>query len=59
MIRRFGGFQEETAQNAIVELLAFKRLDSESIDDALGRSETLKATIGEVAVFDIGYGALA
>ena len=59
LTRRFGGFQEETAQHAIVELLAFKRLDTESIDDALGRFETLKATAGEVAGFDMGHGALA
>ena len=37
LTRRFGGFQEETAQHAIVELLSFRRVGNESVDDALGR----------------------
>ena len=57
--RRFGGYAEETAQHAIVELLSFRRLGDESIDDALGRLETLKAIATEVAGFDMGVGALS
>ena len=59
LTRRFGGFAEETAQHSIVELLAFRRLGSESVDDALGRFETLHATATEVAGFDMGHGALS
>ena len=44
LTRRFGGFQEETAQHAIVELLSFRRVGSESVDDAIGRFETLHST---------------
>ena len=48
-----------TAQHAIVELLSFRRLNHESVDDALGRFETLHATATEVAGFDMGHGALS
>ena len=48
LTRRFGGFQEETAQHAIVELLSCRRVGSESVDDALGRFETLHSTATEV-----------
>ena len=59
LTRRFGGFQEETAQDAIVELLSFRRVGNESVDDALGRFETLHSTATEVAGFDMGHVALS
>ena len=59
LTRRSGGFQEETAHHAIAELLSFRRVGNESVDDALGRFETLHSTSTEAAGFDMGHGALS
>ena len=59
LTRRFGGFREETAQHAIVKLLSFRRVGNESVDDPLGRFETLHSTATQVAGFGMGHGALS
>lgn len=59
LTRRFGGFPHETAQKAIVELLSFRQLEWESVDNALGRCETLQATSEELGSFIMGFGTLA
>ena len=59
LARRYGEADVEASIRAIVELLAFRRLPREPIDDALGRFEILKARAEELGDFAIGVGGLA
>ena len=52
--RRFGQFAVETSTRVIIDLLGFKRRQSESIDEALARFEILRGQVQAQAVgFDL------
>ena len=42
LARRFGQFAVETSTRCIIDMLSFRRLSSENIDEALSRFETLR-----------------
>ena len=52
--RRFGQFAIETSTRVIIDLLVFKRRQSESIDEALARFEILRGQVrAQAAGFDL------
>jgi len=58
--RRFGQFAVETSTRVIIDLLGFKRRQSESIDEALARFETVRGQVQAQAVgFDLPTPVLA
>jgi len=57
--RRFGQLAMETSVQSIVELLSFKLMSWESIDDTLGRFETVRATADTVDGFGLPVAALS
>ena len=58
--RRFGQLEVEINIMTILELITFKRLDYESIGDALTRFETTRTRVeGNVQNFDMPQAALA
>ena len=50
LARRFGAFAIETSTRCIIELLTFKRRQSENVDEALSRFETLRSQVRGQAV---------
>ena len=60
LARKFGQFDVEASIVAIIELLTFRRIGAESIDEAIARFEILKTRAGNnVANFDMPVAALA
>ena len=53
LARRFGAFAIETSTRCIIELLTFRRRQSENVDEALSRFETLRSQVRGQAV---GFG---
>ena len=48
--RRFGAFAVETSTRCIIDMLTFRRLSTENVDEALSRFETLRAQARAQAV---------
>ena len=57
--RRYGQQDIETSVSCIVDLMTFRRLAHESIDDSLTRLEVIKSRAEELGDFHIGTGGLA
>ncbi len=54
LARRFGAFGIETSTRCIIELLAFRRRQSENVDEAFSRFETLRSQArGQGVGFDL------
>ena len=56
--RRFGASEVETSVSAVIEMLTFRRLHHESIDDAIGRFEIVQGRAADLGNFQIGFGGL-
>ena len=57
--RRFGEEELDSAIQAAVELLTFRRLESETIDNVLGRYELVRNRSDRIAGMHIGEGVLS
>ena len=54
LARRFGAFAIETSTRCIIERLTFKRRQSENVDEALSRFETLRSEVrGQAVGFEL------
>ena len=52
--RRFGQFAVETSTSCIINMLTFRRLATENVDESLSRFETLRMQVrGQAAGFDL------
>ena len=57
--RRYGQQPVETSVQNVIELLAFRRVPHESIDDAVGRFEIVRSHAEAFGNFNIGVEALS